>query len=113
MKYRNPRARLGLTVGVLRNGQRELAYVLDISEGGLQMQGLRSPAIGEILRIHAKGAIIQGRIMWARGAFCGVQFCETQAPGDLKRFMAALPRLNGGARKARPVFQEYGALQGR
>ncbi len=113
MKYRNPRTRFGLTIGVLRKGNRETAYLMDISEGGMKIQGLRSPVVDEVLRLHVKGSIIYGRICWVSGQFCGLQFCETQAPADLRRVMAALPRPGGRALKIQPVFKEYGALQAR
>ena len=113
MKYRTPRALIRMTVGVLRHGRRETAYVMDIAEGGMKLQGLQSPVIGEVLRIHAKGAVFECQVSWVAGQFCGVQFCESQSPGDLRRFMGALPQLGSRSKIARPHYQEYGTGQAR
>lgn len=113
MRYRAPRAAIKLSVGVLRSGRRETAYVSDISEGGMKIHGLRSPSPGELIRMHARGVLFDARICWVNGDSCGVQFCPSHSPADLRRFMATLPRLPGGVKKARPFLQEFGVTRGR
>ncbi|MCC5966974.1 MAG: PilZ domain-containing protein [Natronohydrobacter sp.] len=103
------RARVRLAVGILRNGSRETAYIEDVSVGGLKLTGLINPVVGQVLRIHAKGAIFDAEIRWVRGNSCGLRYLDGQSAGDLRRFLSVLPRLTDGKTKSRQVFQELGA----
>ncbi len=103
------RARLRVAVGILRNGLRETAYIADVSEGGLKLNGLINPVLGEVLRIHARGAVFDAEIRWVRGTACGLRYLDGQRAGDLRRFLSLLPRLTGGRTKSRQIFHEIGA----
>lgn len=103
------RARLRVAVGILRNGLRETAYIEDVSEGGLKLNGLINPVLGEALRIHARGAVFDAEIRWVRGTTCGLRYLDGQRSGDLRRFLSLLPRLTGGRINSRQVFHEIGA----
>jgi len=108
MARQGSRSRVTIPVGVLSDGRRETAFIEDVSEGGFRLRGLIAPKVGQIVRIHAKGAMFDAEIRWANGPTCGLQYREERCAGDLQRFMSQLPRLTNGKTKSRHVFQELG-----
>lgn len=100
--------RATISVGVLTNGQRETAFIEDVSAGGFRLRGLVAPKVGQVVRVHAKGAMFDAEIRWADGPTCGLQYREERCAGDLQRFMSQLPRLTNGKVKGKQAFQEMG-----
>ncbi len=105
MQLRQKRKRAAMAVGVLRDGTREQGYVEDISEGGLRLSGLRNPQIGQILRLHAKGAFLTVQIRWVSKEECGVMILKSATGGELARFLGALNRA-GASFTTGQVFRE-------
>ena len=112
MALRKQRARVRASVAVLRDGKRETVYVENVSEGGLGLQGLAGLRVGEIICIHAKGAVFDAEIRWVDGQSFGVRYHEGQNAGELQRFLSTLPRMTSGKTKARTVFREMGVTRG-
>lgn len=112
MALRKPRTRVRASVGVLRNGQRQTVYVENVSEGGLGLHGLAGLQVGEIIRIHARGAVFEAKIRWVDGQSFGVRYCEGQDGGELQRFLSTLPQLTAGKTKPRMAFRELGVTRG-
>lgn len=106
MERQASRTRVTIPVGVLSGGQRETAYMEDVSDGGFKLRGLSTVKIGQILRIHAKGAMFDAEVRWINGATCGLRYHDDQCAGDLQRFLSQLPRLTKGKVKPRQVFRE-------
>ncbi len=77
-----------LSVGVMRGTQRDLAYVEDVSPGGVRLRGIVDAAVGDVLRLHAKGCVFSVQVRWVRGVICGVRFQTDNDPGEIRRFLA-------------------------
>lgn len=103
------RSRVRLTVGVLRNGSRETAYVDDIAKGGLKLRGLIAPKAGEQLRVHIKGNMLDAEIRWVKDGACGLRFCAAPDSAEVRRFLAVLPRLTGKKDRFSAPIREMGA----
>ncbi len=88
MKPRSRRTRRSLTVGVMRGSQRDLAYVEDISQGGMRLRGVREVQVGDALRLHAKGCVFSVEVRWVSGPVCGARFLHDSDPGEIRRFLA-------------------------
>lgn len=108
MARQGSRSRITIPVGMLSDGRRETAFIEDVSEGGFRLRGLIAPKVGQVVSVHAKGAMFDAEIRWTDGQTCGLQYREECCAGDLQRFMSQLPRLTSGKMKARNVFQELG-----
>ncbi len=112
MRLRKPRRRVRASVGVLRNGKRQTVYVENVSEGGLRLQGLAGLQVGEVIRLHARGAVFEAEIRWVDGQSFGVRYRDGYNSGELQRFLSALPQLTSGRMKARTTFRELGVTRG-
>lgn len=108
MQFRKPRSAIRISVGLLRNGRRETAYIVDVSEAGMKLQGVLSPTPGESLRLHVRGCVIDGQVRWVKDQLCGIEFCKDASLTELRRFLSALPRLTHALRAQRPAYREYG-----
>ncbi|TVP71716.1 MAG: PilZ domain-containing protein [Rhodobacteraceae bacterium] len=107
--FRANRAHVRLSVGVLRDGRRETAYVEDIGKGGLKLSGLIAPKPGETLRVHIKGNMLDAEIRWVEAGMCGLRFCAAPETAEVRRFLAVLPRLTGKKDRFAPTMREMGA----
>ena len=112
MERQGNRTGVTIPVGVISNGRRETAFMEDVSEGGFRLRGLTGAQIGQILRVHAKGAMIDAEIKWTDGPICGLQFRKESCASDLNRFRSQFPRLTKGKLKTGHMFQEMGVRHG-
>ena len=95
------RIRSRALVGVLRNGERESAYLRDYSTEGVCLEGLRSVMAGDVLRLHCKGAFISAEVRWVREGRAGLCYLPSCPPGEKPRFLAAVSRGQNPASAAR------------
>jgi len=107
--FRANRSRVRLTVGVLREGRRETAYVEDLAPGGIKLTGLIAAKPGEQLRIHIKGNMLDAEVRWVDGPTCGLRFCADPDSGEVRRFLALMPRLTGKKNRFTTAAREMGA----
>lgn len=97
MKPRPKRIRCTTSVGLIQGARRDIAFVEDVSQGGMKLRGVPAPKKGDILRLHAKGCVFSAQVRWVRGALCGVQFLADKDMGEIRRFLAVCM----GARRGR------------
>ncbi|MGY6549644.1 MAG: PilZ domain-containing protein [Roseinatronobacter sp.] len=86
MIQRPPRVKLRAQIGVLRDGRRELANLEDASAQGVRLSGLANLRCGEIVRLHALGAILEAEVRWVSQTGCGLKFTPTAPAGEIRRF---------------------------
>lgn len=101
MVRRVARVRGRAMVGVLRNGQRETAYLRDYSADGVCLDGLQGVMAGDVLRLHCKGAIISAEVRWVRDGRVGLCYLPTCAPSEKTRFLSSVARGQKPASAAR------------
>lgn len=88
-------------VGVMRNGQRETAYLRDYSSEGVCLDGMRSVMAGDVLRLHCKGALISAEVRWVREGRAGLCYLPSCAPSEKSRFLSAISRRQRPSDRAR------------
>lgn len=90
MRKRAKRVLCAASIGVIRKGLQDVAFIEDISTGGVRIRGVTGVRIGEVLRLHAKGHAFSVQVRWTRGASCGTQFLTDEAPNAIGRAIAAM-----------------------
>ncbi len=90
MRRRAKRVLCAASIGVLRKGLQDVAFIEDISTGGVRIRGVAGVRVGEVLRLHAKGLAFSVQVRWARGSSCGTQFMTDAAPETIGRAIATL-----------------------
>lgn len=79
-------------MGLIRDGQRETAYLCDYSRDGVCLDGVRGVMAGDILELHCKGARIGVEVRWLRENRAGMCFLSDGLPSEKTRFLAAISR---------------------
>ncbi|MBR3370275.1 MAG: PilZ domain-containing protein [Rhodobacteraceae bacterium] len=90
MRYRTQRQRQSTPVGIIRNGTRILSHLVDVSDGGVRLQCSLETRPGEVLQLHAKGAIVMAEVRWIKGNHIGLQFTKDGSAADRSRFLLRL-----------------------
>ncbi|MCC5958820.1 MAG: PilZ domain-containing protein [Rhodobacteraceae bacterium] len=90
MRYRPRRHRLTMPVGIIRNGTRVLSHLLDVSDAGVKLQTSLETRPGEVLQLHAKGAVVMAEVRWIKGNQIGLQFTKGGSAADKSRFLLRL-----------------------
>jgi hypothetical protein len=78
---------MSTSIGLIRGERRDIAFIEDISQGGMKLRGVIDPKRGEVLRLHAKGCVFSVQVVWTRGVYCGVRFVLDKDASELRRFM--------------------------
>lgn len=86
------RTRKTALVGLIRNGQRETAFLRDYSSDGVCLDGVRGVMAGDRLVLHCKGARIIVEVRWLRGQQAGMCFVPSLLQSEKARFLAAVSR---------------------
>lgn len=95
------RTRKTAQVGLIRNGQRESAYLRDYSCDGVCLDGVRGVMAGDRLTLHCKDVRIIVEVRWVRGQRAGMCFVPGVLPSEKTRFLAAVSRGEKPAHAAR------------
>ncbi|MDD7970537.1 PilZ domain-containing protein [Roseinatronobacter alkalisoli] len=90
MRYRPPRQHQTAAVGIIRNGMRFQSHLVDLSERGMKLKSSLDARPGEVLQLHAKGAVIQAEVRWVRDNHIGLQFAKGGSATDRSRFLLRL-----------------------
>lgn len=101
MRYRPRRQCLTTPVGIIRNGKRILSHLLDLSDAGMKLQTSLETRPGEVLQLHAKGAVVMAEVRWIKGNQIGLRFTKGGSAADKSRFLLRLMREKNQASGAR------------
>lgn len=103
MQYRPPRKRCNAHVGLVRDGVRYSGHLLDFSEDGLKLRAAMDAQPGQMVRLHAKGAVVSAEIRWRDQDRIGLRFADDGAQAERRRFLTRLHAAAGDGRRGRRV----------
>lgn len=103
MHYRPPRKRETAHVGLVRDGVRYSAHLLDYSDSGLKLRAAMDVQPGQVVKLHAKGAVVSAEIRWRDHGEIGLRFTDDGPQAERRRFLMRLQGVAQDGRRGRRV----------
>jgi len=96
---------------IIRGTQSDLIRIEDVSLEGIKLSGVKNVAVGEIVKIHAKGTIFSVKIVWTEGVTCGAKFQLETGRDEIARFLRAVLGTEKGRLRFDSTFHELSSAK--